>query len=193
MGDQCVLSIVGYRCFKKSLICDTVAGCDRDCITHFLLQLLFLWDPPRGYREQGNNVIYFRVTGEHMSKNERNRGTKVIFGSREHRKIRFWFWGTKENAEIFQGNKGTGTPTSRPEMASLIAATISNEPGHSISWKNACAPSEVSSAYAYIQSCQFLQGTLWVAKDPKRLQVDSVDWSACAPVFTDDCWKQSFL
>ena len=114
MGGQCVLSIVGYRCFKKSLICDTVAGCNRDCISHFLLQLLFLWDPTRGYKEQGDNVIYFRGTGEHMSKNERNRGTKVIFGSREHWKIRFWFWGTRENAEIFQGNKGTGTPHLTP-------------------------------------------------------------------------------
>ena len=31
-----------------------------------------------GYGEQGNNVIYFRGTGEHESKNEGNRGTKKI-------------------------------------------------------------------------------------------------------------------
>ena len=61
-----------------------------------------------GYGEQGNDVIYFRVTGELKSKNEGNRETNVILGSRQHRKLRFW--GTRENAEIFQGNKGSGTP-----------------------------------------------------------------------------------
>ena len=30
------------------------------------------------------------------SKNEENRGTKVIFGNREHRKLRFGFGGTME-------------------------------------------------------------------------------------------------
>ena len=67
------------------------------------------WGPPRGYGEQGNNVIYFRETGEHKSKNEGDRGTNVILRSREHRKLRFWFRGIRENAEIFQGNKGTST------------------------------------------------------------------------------------
>ena len=27
----------------------------------------------------------------------------------EHRKLRFFIWGTRENAQIFQENKGTGT------------------------------------------------------------------------------------
>ena len=63
------------------------------------------WGPPRSYGEHGDNVIYFRGTGEHKSKYEGNRGTNVILGSREHSKLRFWFWGTRENAEIFQGNK----------------------------------------------------------------------------------------
>ena len=68
------------------------------------------WGLPRGYGEQGNNVIYFRGTGEHKSKNKGNRGTHVILGSSEHRKLRVWYWGTRENANIFQGNKGIGTP-----------------------------------------------------------------------------------
>ena len=42
--------------------------------------------------------------------------TKVIFGSREHRKLKLWFWGRRENAEIFQGNKGTGTPLGGPHF-----------------------------------------------------------------------------
>ena len=37
-----------------------------------------------GYGEQGNNVNYFRGTGEHKSKNEGNRGTNVFWGSRGH-------------------------------------------------------------------------------------------------------------
>ena len=42
-----------------------------------------------GYGEQGNNVICFRGTGEHKSKNEGNRKTNVILGSRENRTLRF--------------------------------------------------------------------------------------------------------
>ena len=41
---------------------------------------------------------------------EENRGTKTIFGNREHRKQIFDFLGTKEQANLFQGKKGTGTP-----------------------------------------------------------------------------------
>ena len=37
-------------------------------------------------------------------------GTKTILGNREHRKQIFDFWGTGEQAHLFQGNKGTGTP-----------------------------------------------------------------------------------
>ena len=46
------------------------------------------------------------ISGDNKSKNE---GTMVILGSRKHRKIKI-LWGTRENAEIFQGNKGTGIP-----------------------------------------------------------------------------------
>ena len=38
----------------------------------FKLDVVSLLGPPRGYGEQGNNVIYFRGTGEHQSKNEGN-------------------------------------------------------------------------------------------------------------------------
>ena len=58
-----------------------------------------------GSGEQGNNVIYVRGTGEHKSKNEGNRRTKVILGSREHRKLRFCFGGTMKNISGEQGNR----------------------------------------------------------------------------------------
>ena len=47
-----------------------------------------------------------------MSNFEGNRGTKTILGNREHKKTNLDFWGTGEQANLFQGNKGTGTPTS---------------------------------------------------------------------------------
>ena len=63
--------------------------------------------PPRGFGEHGDEGIF---SGEQRSKNEGNRGTKAILGNREHRKSRFWFWGTGDKGHLFQGNKGTGTP-----------------------------------------------------------------------------------
>ena len=57
-------------------------------------------------------------TGEHKSKHKGNRRTNVIMGSREHRKLRFWFWGTRENAEIFHRNERRGTLP--PGRASLL-------------------------------------------------------------------------
>ena len=38
-----------------------------------------------GFGEQGNKAIYFRGTREQKSKTEGNRGTKAIFGNKEHR------------------------------------------------------------------------------------------------------------
>ena len=61
--------------------------------------------PPRGLGEQGNKANYFRGTREQKSKTEGNRGTKAILGKWEHRKSRFWFWGTRENANFFRGTK----------------------------------------------------------------------------------------
>ena len=43
---------------------------------------------------------------------EGNKGTKTILGNRERKKTQiFDFWGTGEQANLFQGNRGTGTPT----------------------------------------------------------------------------------
>ena len=37
---------------------------------------------------------------------------ETILGNREHKKKKiFNFWGTGEQANLFQGNKGIGTPT----------------------------------------------------------------------------------
>ena len=62
------------------------------------------WGPPRGFGEQGKKGIYFR-------------GTKAKFWG-EQRKKNIWEQGTYENkfsifweqANLFQGNKGTGSP-----------------------------------------------------------------------------------
>ena len=58
----------------------------------------------------GNRGMRAYFSGEQRSKNEGNRGTKAILGNREHRKSRFWFWGTGDKGHLFQGNKGIGTP-----------------------------------------------------------------------------------
>ena len=44
---------------------------------------------------------------------EGNRGAKTILGNREHKKQIFDFWGTGEQANLFQGNKGTGNTPGR--------------------------------------------------------------------------------
>ena len=85
--------------------------------------------------EQGNNVIYFRGTGETKSKNEGNRGTNVILGSSEYTKLRFWFWGTRENAEIFQGNKGRGIDLCRMLTGQLASEEQQTGSINLISWK----------------------------------------------------------
>ena len=36
---------------------------------------------------------------------EGNLGTRAILGNREHWKSRSWLWGTRENADFFQGNR----------------------------------------------------------------------------------------
>ena len=66
--------------------------------------------PPRGFGEQWNKGIYFRGTWDQRPNFEGNRETKTILGNREHRKQIFDFGGTGEQANLFQGNKGTGTP-----------------------------------------------------------------------------------
>ena len=58
----------------------------------------------------GNRGTRAYFQGNKGPKMRGNRGTKAILGNREHRKSRFWFWGTGDKGHLFQGNKGTGTP-----------------------------------------------------------------------------------
>ena len=64
--------------------------------------------PSQGFGEQGNKAIYFRGTREQKSKTKGNRGTKAILGNIENQDFDLV---TRENADFFQANKGTGTPT----------------------------------------------------------------------------------
>ena len=65
--------------------------------------------PSQGFLRQGNKTIYFRGTREQKSKTVGNWGTKELLGNREHRKSRFLYWGTRENADLFQESKAIGT------------------------------------------------------------------------------------
>ena len=97
-----------YSEFGLGMSMDAVS---RVCQFHSIDQFVSIhWGPPRGFGEQGNKAIYFRGTREQKSKTIGNRGTKAILGNREHRKSRFWFWGTRENTDFFQWNKGRGIP-----------------------------------------------------------------------------------
>ena len=93
-------------------------------------QFTHCWGPPKGFGEQGNKAYYFRGTKGQKSKTEGNRGTKAILGNREHGKSRFWFWGTRENADFFQGSQGRGTPPNREGLIVPIILT---------SWYSACS------------------------------------------------------
>ena len=79
---------------------------DQVCVVR--LQNPWLLRPSQGLGELGNKAIYFIGAREQKSKTKENMGTKAILENREHRKSRFWFWGTRENDDFFQGNKGTG-------------------------------------------------------------------------------------
>ena len=53
-----------------------------------------------------------------------NRGIVSFISGERKSKISFWFWGTRENAEIFQRNKGTGTSTGRASnMIAFVSKT----------------------------------------------------------------------
>ena len=54
--------------------------------------------------EQGNKGQILRGTGEQ----------RQYWGTGNIRKQIFDFWGTGEQANLFQGNKGTGTPLGGP-------------------------------------------------------------------------------
>ena len=66
--------------------------------------------PPRGLGEQGKRVF---ISGEHGNKGHILRGSgeqRQYWGTGNIRKQIFNFWGTGEQANLYQGNKGTGTP-----------------------------------------------------------------------------------
>ena len=48
---------------------------------------------------------------------EGNMVTKTTLGEKEHKETNFRFWRTGEQANLFQGNKGTGTPHLPSERA----------------------------------------------------------------------------
>ena len=58
------------------------------------------------------------ISGEQKSKTGWNMGTRAIWGNSEIRKSRFWFWGTRENADFFfaeeQGNRYCFRPPPPP-------------------------------------------------------------------------------
>ena len=66
--------------------------------------------PPRGFGEQGKRVF---ISGEQGNEDQILRRTgeqRQYWGTGNIRKQIFDFWGTGEQANLFQGNKGTGTP-----------------------------------------------------------------------------------
>ena len=74
--------------------------------------------PPRGFGEQGNKGIYFRGTGEQRPNFEGKQGEqRQYWGTGNIENQIFDIWGTGEQANLFQGNKGTGTPPGRASGA----------------------------------------------------------------------------
>ena len=57
--------------------------------------------------EQGEKGIYIMGTWEQSPNFE---GNRQYYGTGNIRKQIFDFWGTREQANLFQWNKGTGTP-----------------------------------------------------------------------------------
>ena len=69
----------------------------------------------------GKQGIYFRGTGEQRPNFEG--GQRQYWGTGNIRKQIFDFWGTGEQSNLFQGNKGAGTPLGEP----LIWPSVYNE------------------------------------------------------------------
>ena len=64
----------------------------------------------------GNRGTMAVISGEQGNKGQILRGTgeqRQYWGTGNIRKQIFDFWGTGEQANLFQGNKGTGTPPGR--------------------------------------------------------------------------------
>ena len=83
-----------------------------------------------GFGEQGNKAIYFSGTREQTSKTEGNRGTKAILGNKNIGNQDFDF-GEQGKMPIFQGNKGTDTPTGRASILPcyLLLIIMLTKPG----------------------------------------------------------------
>ena len=63
----------------------------------------------------GNRGKRVFISGEQRPNFEGNRGIKTILRNWEHKKTNFRFLGTGEQANLLQGNKGTGTPLGGPQ------------------------------------------------------------------------------
>ena len=69
----------------------------------------------------GNRGTRVFISGEQGNKGQILRGTgeqRQYWGTGNIRKQVFDFWGTGEQANLFQGNKGTGTPPGRASTVS---------------------------------------------------------------------------
>ena len=79
----------------------------------------FLGNRGKGYLFQGNKGQILRGTGEQ----------RQYWGTWNIRKQIFDFQGTGEQANLFQGNKGTGTPPPPGRASSLTLSQTSRKPG----------------------------------------------------------------
>ena len=70
-----------------------------------IMVLMSFWRPSQWFLGTGAFI-----SGEQGNKDQILRGTKTILGNMEHKKTIFDFWGTGEQANLFQGTKGIGTP-----------------------------------------------------------------------------------
>ena len=78
-----------------------------------------------GLGEQGNKGIYSRGTGEQRPNFEKNRGTKTIYGNREHRKNKFSILGEQGNKPIYFRGKKNRYPPGRASFLFLsVLVTI---------------------------------------------------------------------
>ena len=72
--------------------------------------------PSQGFLGTAEKGIYFRGTGEQRPNFEGTGETKQYWGTGNIRKRIFDFLGTGEQANLFQGNKGTGTLPGRASL-----------------------------------------------------------------------------
>ena len=74
--------------------------------------------------EQGNKGQILRGTGEQ----------RQYWGTGNIRKQIYDFWGTGEQANLFQGNKGTSTPLGGPHLCSSLPLMLHIQLG--LEWQN---------------------------------------------------------